>query len=95
MSSIRRVLDYSRGPGFWSQLAVPAVFSTIVFSLWCAHLLLSSLSLVERPVTDSALSLSDRLALLWTSYELAAQPTSSLLAESVRTLSLSPVASVR
>ncbi|GAA5890747.1 hypothetical protein JCM8208_004982 [Rhodotorula glutinis] len=65
---IRRVLDYSRGPGFWSQLAVPAVFSTIVFSLW--------------------------LALLWTSYELAAQPTSSLLAESEQSTTFATILSI-
>ncbi|GAA5844477.1 hypothetical protein JCM9279_006319 [Rhodotorula babjevae] len=65
---VRRILDYSRGPGFWSQLAVPAVFSSIVFSLW--------------------------LALLWTSYELAAQPSSSLLAESEQSTTFATILSI-
>ncbi|GAA5923992.1 hypothetical protein JCM3775_005567 [Rhodotorula graminis] len=65
---IRRVLDYSRGPSFWSQLAVPAVFSSIVFSLW--------------------------LALLWTSYDLAAQPSSSLLAETEQSTTFATVLSI-
>ncbi|BGP40773.1 hypothetical protein JCM10449v2_004738 [Rhodotorula kratochvilovae] len=65
---LRRILDYSREPRVWTQIAVPAVFSGVVFAVW--------------------------LTLLWTSYELAAQPSSSLLAESEQSATFATILSI-
>ncbi|GAA5872948.1 hypothetical protein JCM8547_003272 [Rhodosporidiobolus lusitaniae] len=65
---LRRVFDYSRSANRWTRLAVPAIFSGLIFALW--------------------------VTLLWTSYELAAQPDSSLLATTEESATFPTVLSI-